>query len=236
MKRFYKAVTVEPAGESWGVRLDGRAIRTAGGREQVVLTRTLAEAMAAEWSAQGEEIDTACFVLRDMADYAIDVVAPDRKGAIQGILPFVETDTLCYRGDEGDPLEQRQREVWEPLLTAAETRWDVHFERISGIIHRPQPAATLARMEAVLAAESDFTLAALRNLASLAASLVIGLAAVAPGADPQALWDAANLEEDWQAELWGKDSEAQALRQRRYASFAAAMRFAELARQEPADS
>ena len=97
----------------------------------------------------------------------------------------------------------------------------------------PQPAATLARMQAVLEAESHFTLAALNTLTSLAASLVIALAALAPDAEAEALWDAANLEEDWQADLWGKDAEAEARRERRLAAFAAAMRFARLARAEP---
>lgn len=235
MKRFYKNVAVEPAGDGWKVLLDGRGIKTAGRREQVVPTRALAEAMAREWADQGEELDTARFTFRDMADYAIDIVGPDRAQAIREIVPYAETDTLCYRAEDGEPLHERQLDVWEPLLTAAEQRWDVHFERIGGVIHRPQPAATLARLAAVLAAESDFALAALRTLASLAASLVIGLAALVPGADPAALWDAANLEEDWQAELWGKDAEALALRERRFAAFAAAMRFAELAREEPAE-
>ena len=79
-------------------------------------------------------------------------------------------------------------------------------------------------------AQSDFGLAALRNLASLSASLVIGLSALAEDADPKALWDVANLEEDWQAELWGKDAEAQARRDLRQAAFTAASRFAALAR------
>jgi chaperone required for assembly of F1-ATPase len=230
MKRFYKAVSVAEADGGWRVLLDGRAIKTAGRREQVVPARLLAEAMAAEWASQGAKIDTARFVLRDLADYAIDVVAADRAAAIRAIAPYAETDTLCYRGEPGDALHQRQLEVWEPLLSAAERRWDVHFERVGGIIHCLQPATTLARMEAVLAAESDFALAALRTLASLAASLVIALAAVTPGADPRTLWDAANLEEDWQAKLWGQDAEAEARREKRFTSFEAAMRFAELAR------
>ncbi len=230
MKRFYKQVSVEPAEDGWRIALDGRAIRTAGGRAQSVPSRVLANAMAEEWSVQGDDIDAARLVLRDLADYAIDIVAPGRDEAIRGLLPYAETDTLCYRAEEGEALHERQLEVWEPLLDQAEARWDMHFERIDGVIHRPQPAATLARLEAVLAAESDFTLAALRTLASLAASLVIGLAAIAPDADPEALWNAANLEEDWQAELWGKDAEAEALRTRRLAAFAAAARFARLAR------
>jgi chaperone required for assembly of F1-ATPase len=230
MKRFYKNVSVGEAEGGWQVLLDGRGIKSAGGLPQVVAAPGLAEALAAEWAAQAEEIDPALFVLRDFADYAIDVVAADRERALAAILRFGESDTLCYRGDEGEALHERQLEVWEPLLLAAEQRWDIHFERISGIIHRPQPKATLGRMKAVLAAHDDLTLAALHTLTSLAASLVIALAAIEPGADPDALWQAANLEEDWQAELWGKDAQAQALRSRRMAVFAAAMRFAELAR------
>lgn len=235
MKRFYKEVSTVSEDGGWRVALDGRGIRTAGGHPQIVPTRRLAEALAAEWSGQGEEIDPARFALRDLADYAIDVVSTDRAEAIRTILPYGETDTLCYRGDDGEALECRQREVWEPLLAHAETRLDVHFERVSGIIHRPQPQETLARLEAVLVAQDDTALAALRTLASLAASLVIALAALEPGADAAALWDAANLEEDWQAELWGKDAEAQARRAQRFAGFSAAMRFAALARgEEPA--
>ncbi len=232
MKRFYKIVATEAHDGLWRVTLDGRGIKTVSGRPQLVPTQALAQAMAAEWDVQGEEINPAAFLLRDMADYALDVVAPDRAAAIRSLLAYAETDTLCYRAEQGEALHERQMELWEPLLVAAERRWDVHFERIGGIIHRSQPTATLDRLEAVLAAKSDFALAALRNLASLAASLVIGLAALETAADLQALWDIANLEEDWQAELWGKDDEALALRALRQEAFNASARFAALVAQE----
>ncbi len=228
MKRFYKAVTVEAGAGGWRVLLDGRAIKTAAGAAQVAPGAAIAEALAAEWASQGEEIDPDTFKLRHLADYAIDIATPDRAAVIRAVLAFGETDTLCYRAEPDEPLHARQLEVWEPLLQAAEHRWDVHFERIGGVIHRPQPPATLTRMAAALAALDAFDLAALHMTASLAASLVIGLAAIVPGADAEALWDAANLEEDWQAELWGKDAEAEALRARRLADFSAAMRFAGL--------
>lgn len=230
MKRFYKAVTVEAAEGGFGVRLDGRAIKTVGGRPQVVPTQALAEAMAAEWSAQGPEIDPALFLLRDMADYAIDVVARDRASVIGEILPYAETDTLCYRAEPDEAFAARQRLMWEPLLANAETRLGVQFVRVTGIIHKPQPVETLAALRDELEALDAFQLAALRNTTSLAASLVIGLAALQPQADLDALWDAANLEEDWQAELWGKDAEAMERREKRAGGFAAAARFAGLAR------
>lgn len=231
MRRFYREVTLAPEGTGWRVMLDGRAIQTPAGAPQVLPNKALAEALAAEWAGQGEDIDTSAFPLRDLADYALDAVAPAREALVQELCAFAETDTLCYRGEPGEPLHDRQLEVWEPLLVEAERRWDVHFERVGGVVHRPQPAETMARMEAALAARDDFTLAALRMLASLSASLVIALAAVKPGADAEALWAAANLEEDWQAELWGRDAAAEARRRLRFEAFRLAMRFAALARE-----
>ena len=90
--------------------------------------------------------------------------------------------------------------------------------------------AYLARLRAALEAGDDFALSALNTLASLSASLTVGLAALQPGAEAEALWAAANLEEDWQAELWGKDWEAEERRAKRLATFSAAMDFARLAR------
>ena len=147
MKRFYKDVAVAPQDGGWRVMLDGRPIKSVGGRQQVVPTSALAEVLAAEWAGQGETIDPARFLYRDMTDYAIDVVGPDRDQAIRELLPYGETDTLCYRAEAGDSLRREQDLVWEPLLLAAEARHGVAFERIGGIMHRPQPAGTMARSE-----------------------------------------------------------------------------------------
>jgi chaperone required for assembly of F1-ATPase len=230
MKRFYKQASAAKVAGGWQVRLDGRGVRTQGGKPQLVPSLALGEALAAEWANQGEDIDPAGFVLRDMADHAIDSVASDRAATIATLLRYAETDTLCYRAEPEEPLHARQIELWEPLLKAAEARWDLRFERIGGVIHRPQPAATLDRLERVLATQSDFALAALTALTTLAASLVVGLAALVPGANTRDLWTAAELEEDWQAQLWGRDAEAENRRARRLAAFTAAARFAELAR------
>jgi len=230
MKRFYKQAAAEPAEGGWRVALDGRAIRTPAGAPQIVPTATLAEAMAREWSAQGEEIDPAAFPWRDMADFAIDVVAGERDRTIADILAYGDTDTLCYRADPDEPLHARQREMWEPLLQRIEARHGIRFERVSGIVHRPQPEETMARLRAVLEGENDFTLAAVKNLASLAASLTVALAALEDGADAEELWAAANVEEDWQAEQWGWDSLAKDRRTSRLAAFREAMDFARAAR------
>ncbi len=126
-------------------------------------TGVLAEALAAEWRAQGETVDPALFALRDLADYAIDQIRPTREAAIVQLLAYAETDTLCYRADPDEPLHRRQRELWEPLLARFEARHGVRFERVSGVLHRPQPAETMACLRAVLEAHDDFTLAGLNT-------------------------------------------------------------------------
>jgi chaperone required for assembly of F1-ATPase len=232
MKRFYKDVGVAEADGGFRVMLDGRPIRTQGGAPQVVPTRALAEAMAGEWRAQGDQIDPKSFVLRDLADFTVDHVAPDRAAAAARLLPFAETDTLCYRADPDEPLYRRQQELWEPLVKAAEARHAIRLERVSGIVHRPQPPETLATLQAAMAALGPFTLAALETLARLTASLTIGLLAIEPGADAQALFAAANCEQDWQAELWGWDALAEENRAQRLEAFRQAVRFAELVRND----
>ncbi|WP_353229543.1 ATP12 family protein [Novosphingobium sp.] len=230
MKRFYREVSVAETADGHRVLLDGRAVKTQGGRAQAVPSRPLAQALAAEWADQGDEIDPTRFFMRDLADYAIDVVAPDPAQTCATLIGYAETDTLCYRAYPDEPFAARQHTDWEPLVTAAEARFDVRFVRVAGVIHRPQPPETLARLRAHIDGHDAFALAGLHTLTSLAASLIIGLAALESAMTIDALWDAANLEELWQAELWGKVPEAEARRARRHATFAAAARFTALAR------
>ncbi|HTN15202.1 MAG TPA: ATP12 family protein [Sphingomonadaceae bacterium] len=230
MKRFYKAVAVDPVDTGWRVTLDGRGIRTQRGAAQIVPSRALAEALAAEWAGQGEEIDTAAFRYRDLADYAIDVAAVDRAREVDSILRYGETDTLCYRAECDEPLFSRQEALWEPVLKRLEQVHKLRFERVSGVIHRSQPPETLAALKGLIETLDPFALAALRTLSSLAASLCVGLAALEEGADAEALWAVANAEEDWQAEQWGWEWTAEEKRARRLADFTTALDFARLAR------
>ncbi|MCP9222452.1 molecular chaperone [Erythrobacter sp. LQ02-29] len=230
MKRFWKDVTVKEVAGGYQVALDGRPLKTQGKSEQIVPSRALAEALAYEWRAQGEDVDAAAFPHRDMADFAIDRIATGAEDSVGKLLAFAETDTLCYRADPDEPLFRRQQELWEPLLTALEAREGVRLARASGVMHRPQPGETIETLRARLQNVDPLTQAALLQMASLAASLTIALAALEPDADIEALWNAANLEEDWQIELWGEDAEAAARRADRAARFAMAARFALAAR------
>lgn len=230
MKRFYEEVSVTQNGDGWQTALDGRGIKTVKGAPQIVPTESLANAMAREWADQGEEIDTACFIFRDMADYAIDIVSGAREETIAKLLSYGETDTLCYRADPEDALYARQQEVWEPLLAQLERDDEIAFTRVSGIVHKPQSEETLAGLKARITDQSPFALAALETITALSASLSIAILSNEPDADVENLWLAASLEEEWQADLWGRDHEAEERRAKRRNDFLKAHEFLTLAR------
>jgi chaperone required for assembly of F1-ATPase len=231
IRRFYKDVTLGEVPGGFQVLLDGRGVKTVGGAPQIAPTPALGEALAAEWRRQGAEIDPASLPLRDMTDYAIDVVAADPATIADGMISYAETDTLCYRADPDEPLHARQMEVWEPLLARFEADHTVRLVRVSGIVHRPQPPETLAALRARLGTLDPFTLAGVETMTTLSASLVTALAALdAREDDARALWQAACLEEEWQAELWGREEEAEARRAWREADFLRACGYVRLVR------
>ncbi|MCR9180953.1 MAG: molecular chaperone [Erythrobacteraceae bacterium] len=232
IRRFYKEVTLGQQPGGWQVLLDGRGLKTVGGAPQIVPTQALGETLAAEWRRQGEKIDPASLPLRDMADYAIDVAAPDPAALAEGLIAYAETDTLCYRADPDEPLHTRQQELWEPLLGAFEAAHGITLVRVSGVLHRPQPPEAMAAIRSRLLALDPFALAGVEAMAKLAASLVTALCALYAQQEdePLALWRMACLEEDWQADLWGRDEEAEQRRTRREGDFLRACGFARLAR------
>lgn len=232
IRRFYKNVTLGEVSDGWQVMLDGRGVKTVGGAAQVAPNRALGEALASEWRRQGEKIDPASLPLRDMADYAIDIVTANPGAIADNLVHYAETDTLCYHADPDEPLHARQQELWEPLLAGFEAEAGIQLVRVCGVLHRPQPPEALAVLRARVSQLDPFALAGVEAMTKLAASLVIALAALdATGEDePLALWHAACLEEEWQAELWGRDEEAEHRRARREGDFLRACGFARLAR------
>ncbi len=99
-KRFYQKVDVrdEPGG-GFAVLLDGRPVRTPKKLQLQVPTRALADAMAAEWSAQTERIDPATMPLSKIAITTIDGVEENAPEVAAEIVRFAGSDLLCYRAE-----------------------------------------------------------------------------------------------------------------------------------------
>lgn len=231
MKRFYKDARSEPVDGGLAILLDDRPIKTPARRRLILPNEKLADAIKAEWSVQGEDIDPATMPLTALAQGALDQVATERPRIVGRISAFADSDMLYFRGGEGQQaLVEYQAEKWDPLLHWAQKRYDVSFTLIHGIMHQSQPEATLARLTAVVKAQDDFTMAAMLALAGLSGSLIATLAIVEEEQDADTLWPLVNLEELWQEEQWGCDDLAVRARARKQAEFNDAAEFLRLSR------
>lgn len=222
MKRFWKDVTLDDDG---GVLLDGRPVRTPGRAPLVLPTPALAEAVADEWRTVGETLDPRAMPLTGLANAAIDRIAADPAPYVADIARYAETDLTCYRADSPPALVERQRAAWDPLLDWARRRYDVHFETTAGVMHIDQPQATLERLAEAVAARDPFAVTALNVIVSVTGTLVGALALAEGAIDAETLWQAAEVDEIWQAEHWGEDELATRTRDAKRASYDAATRF-----------
>ncbi len=222
MKRFWTAVDVDTGGT---ICLDGRPVRTPGRAPLSLPTSGLAEAVAAEWRAVGDTLDPRLMPLTGLSNAAIDRVAPDPLAFAGTMAPYVESDLLYYRADNPAELVKREAASWDPILTWAAKRYDVHFVTTNGIVHRAQPGETVSRLTAALTSRSPFALVALQPIVTISGTLIGALALAEGRLDADALWSAALVDEMWQIEQWGEDQLAAEARAARRQDFDAAVRF-----------
>ncbi|HEX9963516.1 MAG TPA: ATP12 family protein [Allosphingosinicella sp.] len=225
MKRFYKQAAASPEEGGVAILLDGRPVRTPARNLLRVPTEELAEAIAGEWNAQGEKIDPQSMPLTGLANAAVDRVAPDPAAFARGLAEYGESDLLCYRAEGPQSLVERQERLWDPLLDWGRTRFGIEIETTAGVMHRRQPPRTVERLGAAVGAQSAFQLAGLAPLVTVAGSLIIALALAEGAIGLETAWDAAMLDEAWQAEQWGADPLAAASLENRRRDFEAAYRF-----------
>jgi chaperone required for assembly of F1-ATPase len=216
-RRFYAAVGVERAAGSgvdgaagFEVRLDGRTPRSPGGRPLRLPTAALAELVAEEWRGQGDIIAYAAMPATRLAHTVLDVVAQKRDLSVEGVTRFGTADLLCYFAEGPESLVRRQEIAWLPLLDWAREAHGLTFVRSVGIVHRDQPPETLARLDAIVRATDDFTLAGLAFAAPLFGSAILALALRDGRVGAEAAMAASRLDEMFQEERWGVDAEAAA--------------------------
>lgn len=212
MKRFWKDVAIVPQDGGLGIALDGRPMRTPHRAPLAVASTVLAEAIAAEWQAQGDTIDPRAMPMTGLANAAIDLATPDPVVFAEPIAAYAATDLLCYRDDRDAALQGEQVAAWNPILAWAEAQFGVEFIITQGILPVDQPPATVAALRAATLEHDPWRMTALTPLVTIGGSLVAGLACIEQAFAPEGLWDAVSLDQLYQERRWGADAEAQAQR------------------------
>lgn len=222
MKRFYTAVTVEPAEDGgFKVLLDGRPVRTPARKPLAVPDERVARAVAAEFDAQTTHIDPAKMPVTRLVNSTLDGVMDAAEAVADEAAAYAGSDLLFYRAEDPERLVQRQTATWDPIVAWAETRFGCRFHLAGGVMPVAQDPAALAAVRAAMPAD-PFQLAGLHSATTLTGSALIARAMLERRLTLDEGWAAAHLDEDWNVELWGEDAEASARRAYRRAEMDAA--------------
>lgn len=227
-KRFYTDATAAPRGDGHAVHLDGRPLRTPGKLVLILPTEALADAIAAEWAAQKDQIDPLSMPLTRIANSVRDQVDGREREVRADIVKYAGSDLVCYRADSPEGLVAAQARAWDPVLDWARDDLGCDLAVGTGIVHVAQSAASRTAIETAIAPLEGFRLASAHVMTTLLGSVVIALAVLRGRLTAEEAWAAAHVDEDWQIAKWGSDAEAMRRRAARLVEFEAAVRLCEL--------
>jgi len=219
-KRFYQSAGIGD-GPPHPLLLDDRVVKTPSGNTLAAPTASLAQAVAAEWSVQGERIDPATMPLTRLANTIIDGVAPNLAPVSQDIAKYLGSDLVCYRADAPEGLVATQARHWDPVLAWARDTHGARFVLTEGVMFVAQPESAVAAVRAAIPSD-PWRLGAVHLITTLTGSALIALAVAAQQLGVDEAWAAAHVDEDWNMKLWGRDELALERRAARFADMQAA--------------
>jgi chaperone required for assembly of F1-ATPase len=222
-KRFYASAGVAEADGGFAVTLDGKPIRTPSGRQVIAPRREIADAIAAEWNAQGEMINPLSMPLTRFANSVVEAVADRLDAVADDVAKYLGTDLLFYRAGHPEALVAKEAAHWDPIVFWAADALGAHFILAEGIVHVTQPEQAVAAARGAFP-DDPWSVSALHVVTTLTGSALLALALAHGVRDPDQVWAAAHVDEDWNIEKWGMDEEVAARRAARLVDFRAAVR------------
>lgn len=220
-RRFYSRASTAQVDGTHAVRLDDKPVLTPARRVLAVPTSSLAKAIAAEWEAQRDVIDPAQMALTRLVNAIIDGVAERPQQVADEVGKYLASDLLVYRAASPAELAERQGRNWDPVLAWAREALGARFMCAQGVVHVTQPEAALHAARAAIPAD-PWRLGAVHAATTLTGSTLLALAIAHGRLSAEEAWQAANVDEDWNMEQWGRDALALERRAFRFAELQAA--------------
>lgn len=218
-KRFWTDVAVVDEADGFAIHLDGRPVKTPAKAPLVVPSADMAEEIAKEWRAVDEKIDPEIMPFTRSANAAIDKVSVQFGEVADMLAAYGASDLLCYRAATPEGLVERQAAAWDPVLDWAYDTYGARLETTAGLMPVDQNEAAVLALSKPLSDSTPFQLTALHDLIALSGSLVLALKVTQGNLSPKDAWSLSRIDENWQAEQWGLDEEAEQLAQVKYLAF-----------------
>ncbi len=209
-KRFYEDVSVCADGERFAVTLDGRCAKTQSKKILSAPNKSLADVVATEWKVQGEHINRDSMPITGIVSAVIDGGDGAGNAWINEICAYLNSDLLCYRAKTPEALVSLQQQKWDPYLEWLEREFEIRLAVTSGVVAIEQPKDASIKLELLLQGQELETLFSLKQATTLTGSAVLAFALWKKAFAPTQIFEASRLDERFQEERWGIDSEAKA--------------------------
>jgi chaperone required for assembly of F1-ATPase len=212
MKRFWAGTEIATDGDKFIVRLDERPVKLPSGKPLALPFPALAEGIAAEWAAVGQNFTPDDLPVTRLATTAQERIRAHRNEIVVQLSSYGMNDLLCYRAADEPALALREEEAWQPWLDWAERELRIALQSTAGIVPITQSPAAYEAFIRHLSGMDEYQLAGLGVIVPALGSLVLALAVEAGVLTPDAACECAHLGELWQETRWGTDAEAAARR------------------------
>lgn len=171
-------------------------------------TESLKESVANEWQA-GKKYTPSFMPLTALAYTTIDRIAGRKDEVIEALMVYLDSDALTYRATSSDELAQLQNQKWGSVLDDLGRRFDISWQVTSGVMPLDQSPLVHKAVRRYLESLDDWHIAAFCIFSSLYSSIALAIAVCEEQISAADAFDLSRLEENFQAEKWGRDEEAE---------------------------
>ncbi|CAJ0587736.1 unnamed protein product, partial [Mesorhabditis spiculigera] len=207
-QRFYKKVDIlrddSESKPMFKVTLDGRVLKTQGGKQLKVDSEPLALAIAEEWAGQTQNLEIASMRLTGLAFTATDNPLKCTPASIASkLLEYVESDTVLYHNEESRSLHDAQVKHWNPLIENTNKELGTVLKPTGNIFGPEISAEDKAKFERWILSLNEWSLHGLQYATETAKSLIIAFNVLNWKITADEAIELATLERRVQSKIWG---------------------------------
>ena len=223
-----REIVIKPQDNLFALTIKGKTLKTPLGKPLILPNERLAQEITHEWAAQNDKIDKIKMPLNQIACIALDLVKEKKPELLADILPYLETDSICYRAGDITKLLNQQNELLDPIVKWAEEKFAIKLKITTGIMPITQISDNQQKILNTLNKYSNWQLAVFAYLVKPLASIILALALIEGRIDGKTAFQLSHLEEIYETEKWGEDDEKEAIMQQKQREILAAEKFLSL--------
>ncbi len=203
MKRFYKNVSVHQLESGgYGLSLDAKPVKTSAGHVIECANEKIVSVVAKEWDEQREDINPATMPMTQILSTIIDTDDSMRAEMSARILPYIDTDLLCYRTNQPSELKDRQEEVWGQPLSWFHAEYGYEFITTYDLVALKQPQPIHDVFTKALSGFDQTAFGVFQITTSITGSIILALAFVKKAMTAEQVYNAVFVDEFYRGEIY----------------------------------